>query len=157
MYFRKTRQLFIISFAFIRGRIVCFENRVTVYKSVKFSIQYKAITDDLNVFMLLLLLLLFYFVLFCFSFLCTFLGPELITLTLHTYLSPFLFILVQRIWFSVKKFDLHWSGLSLFQQQSENISMSSISVEERGINEQRFLTFISEMFLARTYCSVFIL
>ena len=66
MYFRKTRQLFIISFAFIRGRIVCFENRVTVYKSVKFSIQYKAITDDLNVFFLLLLL--FSFVLFWFGF-----------------------------------------------------------------------------------------
>ena len=75
MYFRKTRQLFIISFAFIRGRIVCFENRVTVYKSVKFSIQYKAITDDLNVFFLLLLLL-FYFVLFCFVLFCFVFFPS---------------------------------------------------------------------------------
>ena len=107
MHFRKTRQPFIISFAFIRGRIVCFENRVTVYKSVKFSIQYKAITDDLNVLFVLFCFLVLFFCFCFFSFVCTFLGPELITLTLHTYLSPFLSILVQRIWFSVKNFHLH--------------------------------------------------
>ena len=62
---------------------------------------------------------------------CTFLVPEPIILTLHTYLSPFSLLV-----------HLNWSGLSLSQQHSENnISMSTLSVEERTINEQQYLTF----------------
>ena len=40
-------------------------------------------------------------------------GPEFTILTLHTYLSASLSILVQRIWLSVKNFNLHVTVLMI--------------------------------------------
>ena len=53
--------------------------------------------------------------------------------------------------------SFHFSSENLVIRQELSSTLISISVEERGNNELRFLTFISEMFLGRTYCSVFIL
>ena len=83
---------------------------------------------------------------------CIFLRPELIIVTLHTYVRQFLSTLVQRIWLSVKNFYPHWSELSLFQQQSENnISMFTLSVKKEKSPNSNFLlvVVICEILLAR--------